>query len=171
MKKEIAATVVACFIATIGFSQADTAENKTMPGIFSKLMQSAQVFQPDTTTPPDDKITRKIVKLRRLRGGFNINEAVDFKIEEEWQNKETPEAELEKKARFFKSGEGKRWLDNAATWVYRQQFSYKEIKKMVRFYKSAAGQKLAEEFPVIMIQLLKAAETIGEWYGQQKTAS
>ena len=74
------------------------------------------------------------------------------------------QAELDKVAIFFKSGNGKKWLDNAITWIYRNHFTYSELKKLVKFYKTPAGQKMATELPLIMVKSLKAGEMIKEFY-------
>lgn len=124
-------------------------------------------FKLDSTTAPDDKITRKILELRQLKGGFNINEAIDFKLEEDRQNGEQPPAELAAFSSFMKTGNGKKWLDNAVIWIYRQQFSLKELKQIVKFYKTDGGKKMAEQFPVIMIESLAAAEIIKKRYESQ----
>ena len=68
----------------------------------------------------------------------------------------------------FKTGNGKKWLDNAVIWIYRSQFTYKELKQLVRFYKKEVGQKLATDLPIIMMQTLTAAEKIGSMYANQK---
>ena len=120
----------------------------------------SQNFKIDTTAPPNDKITRKIITLRNLKGGFNINEAIDFKIAEELQKKEVPKAQTEELQRYFKSGLGKTYLDNATIHIYRDHFTYKELKQLVKFYKTPTGQKLSADFPIIMMQSLRAAEII-----------
>lgn len=75
-----------------------------------------------------------------------------------------PKAELDKVSMFLKSGNGKRWLDNAMIWIYRNHFTYSELKKLVKFYKTSAGQKMATELPLIMVKSLKAGEMIKEFY-------
>ena len=168
MTKRTQLTIIFCLFANAGFSQKDTVENNMSSHIFERIAKEVKGFQLDTTTAPDDKITRKIIMLRNLRGGFNINEAVDFKIEEDRQKNEVPKAELEKFANFFKSGDGKRWLDNATIWIYRRQFTYNELKQLVKFYNTSAGRKMATDFPVIMMQSLRAAELIKDMYAQQQ---
>jgi hypothetical protein len=101
-------TIIFSLLTSIGFSQSDTVSNNISSDVFDKIAKSVKDFHVDTTAAPDDKITRKIIELKNLRGGFNINEAVDFKIEEDRQKNEVPKAELEKFAIFFKSGDGKR---------------------------------------------------------------
>ena len=75
-----------------------------------------------------------------------------------------PKAELDKVETFFKSGNGKRWLDKTMIWIYRNHFTYSELKKLVKFYKTPAGQKMATELPLIMVKSLKAGEMIKEFY-------
>lgn len=164
MKKNIRLILFFCLLANNLFAQTDTVKENFTPAIFDRITKSITDFQIDTTTAPDDKITRKIIELRNLRGGFNINEVIDFKIEEDRQKNEVPKAELDKVAMFFKSGNGKTWLNNAMIWIYRNHFTYSELKKLVKFYKTAAGQKMATELPLIMVKSLKAGEMIKEFY-------
>ena len=153
MKKILITIFVLCVFSFNTYSQKDTAA-------FSHIAGMLQSFQPDTTTPPNDKTTAMINELRKLKGPFNINEAIQFKIAEDRQKAETPKEELDAAEKFFMQGKGKKWLDNAVNWIYRKNFTYDELKDLVKFYKSSAGQKLADKFPVIMLQSLKAAETI-----------
>jgi hypothetical protein len=117
---------------------------------------------------PDDKITKKIIELRNLKGGFNINEAIEYKLQEDRQKGEIAEAEVTRFSAFMTKGNGKKWLDNAVIAIYRQHFTFKELKQLVKFYKTPAGQKMSEQFPVIMMQSLMAAETIKDVYSKQK---
>lgn len=160
MVKQIVLLLFFGYFASNAHSQTDLNTNKKSLDIFNRIDSSIKDFKPDTTTAPDDKITRKIIELRNLRGGFNINEAVDFKIQEDRQKKEMPEGILNQMHLFFESGNGKRWLNNATIWIYRQHFNYRELKQLVKFYKTSAGKKMASNFPVIMMQSLKAAEVI-----------
>lgn len=162
MNRQIKLIYTLCLIPTMAFSQN---EGITAPSnIFSRITQSIKEFKLDTTAAPNDKITKKIIELRNLRGGFNISEAIDYKIEEDRQKNEIPKSEIESLATFFKSGNGKKWLDNAIIWIYRQQFSYNELKLLVKFYKTPTGQKMAANFPIIMMKSLRVAEIIKENY-------
>lgn len=135
---------------------------------FKRIEQKMQSFKVDTSAVPEDKLTQEIRELRNLKGGFNINGAMQYKIAEERAKKEIPTQELDQLEAFYTSGNGKKWLDNAIIWIYRNQFTYSEIKALQKFYKSSAGVKMAENFPVIMIQSLKAAEVITEQFKKQK---
>jgi len=75
---------------------------------------------------------------------------------------ETSQSDLTKLEDYFKTGLGKKNLDNAVTWIYRNNFSYKELEQLVKFYKSPAGQKMADRFPIIMLQSLTAAQILQE---------
>lgn len=141
----------------------------TDTGIFERLTAEMKEFKLDTSTAPNDKLTKKIIELRTLRGGFNITEAIAFKIAEERTKEGANKAEIDKMDAFFTTGNGKRWLDNAVTWIYRKQFTYEEVSALVKFYKTTAGKKMANSFPLIMVQSLKAAEDIQEQLKQQQT--
>lgn len=146
------------------FSQTDPQVKAVDLSVFERLTTEVKNYKPDTSAVPNDKVTRKIIEVRELKGGFNINEAVAFKIEEERQKKETPKEELDKMAAFFKSGNGKKWLDNAVIWIYRQRFTYKELRQLAKFYRTPAGKKMGNDFPVIMLQSLAAGEMIKAMY-------
>lgn len=135
--------------------------------IFEKIMLEMKEFKLDTTSVPNDKLSKRIEKLRSLKGGFNINEAIEFKIAEERSKENTPTEELNKIEAFFKTGNGKKQLNNAVIWIYRKQFTLKEINQLIKFYQSSAGQKMAEKFPILMLQSLKAGEEIKENFVQQ----
>jgi hypothetical protein len=163
MKKFIVLSIGYFIIVTSAFSQIDTLKSKSST-IFDRLTKDLKEYRPDTTAVPNDKITMAIIELRNLRGGFNINEAIEYKLEEDKQKKEIPEAEFEKFSIFLRSGNGKKWLDNSVIWIYRQHFTYRELKGLVKFYKTSAGQKIATEFPIVMMKSLAAAESIKKIY-------
>ena len=155
-----------CFllVSSLLYFTSAYAQNDTIPvtgaSIFEKITKGLESYKIDTSAPPDDKLSRMIFTLRNLKGGFNINEAIDFKIEEDRKKGEMPVSEINALADYFKTGQGKILLDNAVTWIYRHHFSYKEVKALVKFYRSSAGQKLATEFPIIMLKSLAAGEII-----------
>jgi uncharacterized protein len=161
---------IVCFLAaTPAFCQVDSLNTKSPLLIFDRLTKDLKEYRPDTTAVPNDKITKVIIELRNLRGGFNINEAIEYKLEEDKQKKEISEADFESFSVYFKNGNGKKWLDNAVIWIYRQHFTYQELKQLVKFYKTPAGQKIATEFPVVMMKSLAAAEGIKNMYMQGQT--
>lgn len=129
-------------------------------GIFEELAAEMRNFNLDTTAPPQDAHTRQINELRSLRGAFNINEALAYKLQEARAKNELPQDELQRAEAFFTTGNGKKWLDNAVVWIYRKEFTAAEIQDLVAFYKTAAGRKMASRFPVIMAKSSMAAEVI-----------
>jgi hypothetical protein len=101
MIKYFIPTILLCFLAATGFCQTDTAAGNMASSIFERIAKGVKDFQLDTTDAPNDKVTAKIIELRTLRGGFNINEAIDFKLEEDRQKGEMPKAEVEKLSVFL----------------------------------------------------------------------
>lgn len=167
IKKIVGFSISCLMIGTSIYSQVDSLNSQNL-SIFNRITNDLKNYKLDTTSVPDDKITRTIMELRLLKGGFNINEAVEFKLEEDIQKKEIPESEFENFSLFFKTGNGKKWLDNSIVWIYRQHFTYQELKKLVKFYKTSAGQKIATEFPIVMMKSLAAAESIKNIYFKDK---
>ena len=128
--------------------------------VFERIKKAVTEYKIDTSDAPKDKITEKIIELRRLKGGFNINEAIEFKIREDLEKNESSKETLLKLSESFNNGQGKKWLDNAVIRIYREEFSYKELKQLIKFYKTPAGRKMANDFPLIMLKSLAAAEII-----------
>lgn len=170
MKTFLFLALLICCCGGDSFSQNASPAKPDAQELFTQISDELNDYKPDTTEPPDDRITREIKKLRKLRGGFNINEAIDYKIAEDRQKGEIPAAALDKISAFFKTGNGKKWLEHALIWIYRRHFTYQELKQLVKFYRTSAGQKMAATFPVVMLQSLKAAEAIKSSYLQSQDA-
>lgn len=149
-------------------SQLNVFSQEDKSTIFKRISETMQTFKVDTSAVPKDKISDKIRELRTLKGGFNINEAMEYKIAEAKSKNELSEVEYEKLKMFLSEGNGKKWLDNAIIWIYRNHFTYNEIKQLVKFYKTEAGKKMAIDFPIIMIESVKSAETIMEKFTGKK---
>ena len=128
--------------------------------IFQKITSTLKDFKANTSAVPEDQLTHEIRKLREIKGGFNINEAILFKIGEDLSKGDLTELDAEKLDHYFKVGQGKTDLDNAVIWIYRDLFSSSKIRKLTKFYRSSAGQKLSQKFPIIMLESLKSAEEI-----------
>jgi hypothetical protein len=148
------------------FSASFTAysQQKDSISIFQKITKDVQTFAPDSSSPPDDKKTRLIYQLRNLKGGFNISEAINFKLEEDRNKKDLTEQEYKSLSAYFNSGNGNRWLDNSITWIYRNSFTEKELKSLVRFYRTDAGKKMSDLFPNIMLKSLVSGQTVKDWF-------
>lgn len=136
------------------FSQTDTTS------IFKRISTELKNFHIDTTEPPNDKLTKKIAELRTLRGGFSIDEAIQFKLGEEKEAGKIAGTTPDQLKSYFTNGHGYTLLTRAVTWIYRNEFSLKDVKQLVKFYKTNAGQKLSARFPIIMLESLAAAELI-----------
>jgi hypothetical protein len=160
MKKSI---LIVLFLSQLNVFSQDNKET-----IFKRISETMQTFKIDTSAVPKDKISNKIRELRTLKGGFNINEAMEYKIAEAKSKNEISEVEYEKLKIFLTEGNGKKWLDNAIIWIYRNHFTYNEIKQLVKFYKTEAGKKLATDFPILMIESVKSVETIMEQFKEKK---
>lgn len=132
--------------------------------VFKRISAEVENFTVNTSAVPEDKLTQEIRKLRKAKGGFNIDDAVLYKIAEDRNKNDISGEEAEKLINFFTKGDGKIMLENAVIWIYRDHFTQPEIKKLKRFYSSSAGKKMSQNFPIIMIESLKSAEKIIENY-------
>lgn len=153
--------ILVCLFQLKGFSQKDN------PDIFNRISESMKTFKMDTSAVPNDQLSLKIKELRNLKGGFNINEAMEYKLAEAKSKNEISEVEYQKLKNFLTTGNGRKWLDNSIIWIYRNHLSMEEVDEAIRFYKTSAGQKMANDFPIIMAQSVKAAETIMAGYKEK----
>ena len=155
MKKIIPFMFLYIFIPLLTIAQAEN-------NIFTSIEKEMKEYRPDTTAVPNDRITRKIREIRLLRGGFDVENALQFKLSEAKSSGEITGSQYEQLINYFTNGAGFRQLENAVTWLYRREFSYHELKKIARFYKTEAGKKMADRFPFIMVKSIAAMEMIGK---------
>lgn len=86
---------------------------KSAVGKISKLASTLKDFKVNTSPVPEDQLTHKIRKLREIKGGFNFNEAILFKIGEDLSKGDLTQLDAENLDYYFKVGQGKTDLDNA----------------------------------------------------------
>jgi len=127
---------------------------------YAKLASEVKSFTADTTAVPEDELTQAIRTLRQTRGGLDAKVAVMLKIKEDVGNGKLKKEQAEKLQAFFTSGQGAKWLENAVIRIYRQHFTLAEIKEITAFYATEAGRKMSENFPVVVMESMKAAETV-----------
>ena len=154
---------IACIVLGFPVQDIKAQDSAGMAEIFQRITTEMHSFKIDTSSVPEDRITAKIRELQSIKGVFNINEAISFKLSEEDKENKTPKETLNKLRQSMLHGEGKRWLENAVIHIYRKHFTYNELKKMVKFYKTSAGQKLADQFPFIMMKSLLAGQVVHDW--------
>ena len=130
----------------------------------AKMQAQVKEYKLDTTAPPDDQITRKIIELRQAKGGFNINQVVLYKLLEEKQKGKSNSDHIEQLYTFFNTGNGQKWLNNAVIRIYRAHFTLEELNQIAEFYKTSAGRKMAETYPLVIMQSATAASLITEIY-------
>lgn len=162
MKKILLFAFMGCFLAITARAQNDSLQEQKVTNLIHRIINTTSKFKIDTTAVPNDRITKKILELRKYRGSFNVDALIDFKLRQDKNNHQISEAEYNREYHFFKDGIGRRWIDNAVIWVYRKHFTYKELRSLARFYKSPAGQKWGSEFPIVIIQVGMAAEQVGK---------
>jgi hypothetical protein len=158
MKSLISILLIASFQISNGQTLKDN------DSTFSRISRQIEYFKIDTSSPPADKTTKLVIRLRSLRGGFNINEAIRYKLQEDFQKKEISQHQYDLYKEYFETGTGKRSIDHAITWIYRNTFTKNELKKLVKFYKTKTGKKFSETFPVIMLQSLMAAQILKDQF-------
>jgi hypothetical protein len=146
------------------FSIASPIDTTKKLSTFDKISTQLQAYKPDTSTPPNDRVTQTIRQIMSLRGGFNINEAIEYKIQEDRASGGMSEVDLNRLALYLQKGEGRRQLDNSIIWIYRSTFNLKELQQIKSFYATSAGQKMADSFPILMMKSLAAAQLLKDGF-------
>lgn len=141
-------------------AQKDSVVNSESTNEIMKIVNDVKSYKPDTSNIPDDKLTRKIKEFRDRKGGFNINTVMDYKIQEDLGKNELSKENGKKLKKEFTTGNARRLLDNAIIWLYRNTFTYKEMKQLTKFYNTKAGQKYSAFFMPMLLKSVVAAETI-----------
>jgi hypothetical protein len=156
-------TLLAFVLITFSANAAEIDTGKKASA-FDRISAELQAYKMNTATPPDDRITRTIKEIQQLRGGFNINEAIEYKIQEDRNRGSMPEVDLNRLAAYLQEGKGRESLNNAIVWIYRDMFTLKELKAIKAFYATSAGQKMSEQFPVLMLKCLAAAQLLKDGF-------
>ena len=159
--------LIACIFCFTTFIGQTENTNENVAPVFQRIADGVKNYKLDTLTPPVDNNTKLINELRNLKGGFNINEFLQFKMLEESQKPENDTDVFRKGMDFFTTGNGKKWLDNAVINIYREHYTEKELKAMVKFAKTPAGKKMASETPIIILQAAAAGEMIQKSFEKQ----
>lgn len=107
------------------FLSSKAQEDVTASKIF-KALSDSNTFKLDTSTAPADILTRKIKQLRSIRGNFNPNELIKFKIKEEQsKSKEFPPEFYKRLLTEFETGTANVKLENTIINLYRKYFTLK----------------------------------------------
>lgn len=136
--------------------------------VFERIKGEVSAYKPDFSPPPDDRLTSAIKELRQLGGGFNINEAIAFKLAEDRKEGKISQDDFDRLGDYLIRGEGAEKINNAVNRIYRDQFSLKEIKQLIKFYRTPAGKKMNRQFPVMMLKSLMIAENLTKNYQTNK---
>jgi uncharacterized protein len=153
-------------VAVLSYTQslASPIDTSKKLSTFDRISLQLQAYKPDTSAPPNDRITQTIRQIMSLRGGFNINEAIEYKIQEDRATGGMSEVDLNRLALYLQKGEGRRQLDNSIVWIYRSTFNLKELQQIKAFYATSAGQKMADSFPLLMMKSLAAAQLLKDGF-------
>ncbi len=152
--------VLVIVFPTLIHAQSDTIQPRKITNALQTIVEEVKNYKIDTSDVPHDRLTRKINELRSAKAGINIDDIIMYKINEEEEKNEKPKEITAALKKQFTSGKGKRLLDNATIWIYRQTFTYKEIKQLIHFYKTGAGKKLSRDYPVLLLKTLMATEKV-----------
>ena len=149
-------SIAVLLIHFISFCQVDTSFIRKL-----KALDTANFLKADTSSVPEDMLTKKIRMLRSEKNGLTIETILRIKIAEEQQKDTTHSKEFyDKLLTEITTGKTSKLLENCVINLYRRNFTEQEIDDIVRFYKTSAGKKMSKEFLLIMVQSIKDAEQL-----------
>ena len=148
--------ITTLLIYFISFSQIDTSFIGKL-----KALDTVNNLKADTTSVPDDALTKKIRMLRSEKNGLTIETILKIKIGEE-QQKDTAHSKefYDKLLTEITTGKTSKLIENCVLNLYRRNFTEQEVDDIVKFYKTSAGKKMSKEFLLIMVQSVKDAEQL-----------
>jgi len=115
----------------------------------------------DTTSPPQDSLTMKILVLRSERGPLNFENVIRLSILDA-QSKDTTLSK-EYYDRLLDScqiGSAHHVIENILVNLYRQCLSEKEVDQLIEFYKTPLGKKWFIELLIITTTATPAIKDI-----------
>jgi hypothetical protein len=129
-----------------------------------KMLDTANILGLDTTDVLNDKLTKKILELKKEKTGIGLESIMYIKIMEEKQkpNSKRTTDFFNRLQQEITSGRTSSLIDNCFVNIYRRTFTETEIDDLIRFYKSPAGKKMEREFLPLLVESAKAAELLLE---------
>ena len=138
----------------VTYSQADSNFLKQL-----KALDTANILKLDTSSVPNDPLTRKIKLLRSKKHGISIETIIQIKIMEERQKDMShPKQFYDDLLAEVTKGRTSKLIENCIINLYRRSFSINEIDELIKFYKTSAGKKMDKEFILLMVQSIKDTE-------------
>ena len=125
----------------------------------------------DTTSPPEDSLTKKIRIFRAERGSFSFDTVIKYQIESQQSNDtKRPKEYYLNLLDECQHGYAHHLIENVLINLYRQCFTEKEMDQLVEFYKTSAGKKMmvnvmiitATAGPAIQQIVKETSEKIGQ---------
>ena len=120
-----------------------------IPSNFQSLFGNLNL-KVDTTSPPEDSLTKKIRIFRSERGLMSFDTAIKYQIENQQSN------DTKRPKEFYpgllgelQHGHASHLIENILINLYRQCFTEKEVDQLVEFYKTPAGKKMMVNVMII----------------------
>jgi Uncharacterized protein conserved in bacteria (DUF2059) len=126
------------------FTLSTFAQNNSngMPAFFQSLIGDLKL-KVDTTTPPEDSLTKKIRIFRVERSAFNFDTVLKYQIVSQQSNDTTrPKEYYLNLLNECQHGNAHRLIENILINLYRQCFTEKEVDQLVEFYKTSVGKRM-----------------------------
>ena len=125
-----------------------------MPAAFQSLIGDLKL-KVDTTTPPEDSLTKKIRIFRAERGSLSFDTVIKYSIESQQSNDtKRPKEYYLNLLDECQHGYAHHLIENILINLYRQCFTEKEVDQLVEFYKTSVGKRM-------MIDILMITATAG----------
>ena len=143
-------------LSATSFSQVDTAFLLEI-----KSLDTLNSLRLDTTSVPNDMLTRKIKELRKEKNGIDLETMIFIKLKEQQEKDTIHNADYyQLLTNEITSGHTGLLIENCVINLYRNTFSLTEIKDLIAFYKTSAGKKMNKEFILLVLRSAKDAELL-----------
>lgn len=132
--------LIGLFLSTL-YTSAQTNSNG-MPAAFQSLIGDLKL-KVDTTSPPEDSLTKKIRIFRIESGSFSFDTVIKYQIVSQQSN------DIKRPKEYYlnlldecQHGYAHHLIENILINLYRQCFTEKEMDQLVEFYKTSVGKRM-----------------------------
>jgi hypothetical protein len=137
--KIIILLIVLCLFTLSTSAQTNSNE---MPAAFQSLIGDLKL-KIDTTSPPEDSLTKKIRIFRVERSSISFDTIIKYQIESQQTNDTThPKEYYLSLLDECQHGSAHHLIENILINLYRQCFTEKEMDQLVEFYKTSVGKRM-----------------------------
>lgn len=125
-------------------------DSNGLPEAFQSVIGNLKLTV-DTTTPPEDSLTKKIRIFRVERSPICFDTVIKYQILSQQSNdKKRPKEYYVALLNECQHGTAHRLMENILINLYRQCFNEREVDELVEFYKTSVGKRMMIDIMLII---------------------